>query len=89
MMPLAVDEDRGWLLTADAGPTLRNALPDDREARLRGWREMLRACAVLQRTPAPKAREMTALGVPDMRPEVLPGRLATLLAEIPKPTPVS
>ncbi|MBM2621864.1 phosphotransferase [Actinoplanes sp. LDG1-06] len=83
LTPIAVEESRGWLLTADRGPTLRESLPDDREAKLAAWREMLRAYAVLQRTLAPKAQAMTALGVPDMRPEVLPGRLATMLAETP------
>ena len=81
LTPLAVDEKRGWLLTADLGPTLRESLPDHREARLRAWREMLQAYAVLQRTLAPHAQSMTQLGVPDMRPEVLPGRLRELLAE--------
>ncbi|MDY7090594.1 MAG: phosphotransferase [Actinomycetota bacterium] len=81
LTPLAVDEKRGWLLTADSGPTLRETLPDDREARLLAWRELLRAYAVLQRTLAPKAHDMTALGVPDMRPEMLPEVLRALLAE--------
>ncbi|MBL7253924.1 phosphotransferase [Actinoplanes sp. LDG1-01] len=82
LTPLAVDASRGWLLTADLGPTLREALPGDREARLRGWREMLRAYGELQRTLAPKAQAMTALGVPDMRPQVLPERLRAMLTEI-------
>ncbi|MGK5678375.1 phosphotransferase family protein [Actinoplanes sp. URMC 104] len=82
--PLAVDEARGWLLTADCGPTLREALPDDREARLRAWAEMLRAYAELQRAVAPRAAEMVALGVPDMRPAGLPAVLGTLLAENPE-----
>ncbi|MBU2662550.1 aminoglycoside phosphotransferase family protein [Actinoplanes bogorensis] len=79
LTPLAVDENRGWLLTADCGPTLRETRPGD----LPAVREMLQAYAVLQRTLAPKAPEMTAIGVPDMRPSVLPERLATLLSEEP------
>lgn len=40
---------------------------------------MLGAYAELQRTVAGRAAQMVALGVPDLRPELMPGLLATLL----------
>lgn len=83
LTPLAVDEDRGWLLTADAGPTLRTSHgPDQR----RDWCEMLQAYAVLQREIVPAVPDLLAVGVPDMRPSALPAVLDALLAgpEIPE-----
>jgi hypothetical protein len=82
LTPLAVDENRGWLLTADAGPTLRAAHGPDQ---LRDWREMLQAYAVLQRAVTPSVPRLLNVGVPDMRPETLPAVLDALLAapEVP------
>lgn len=82
LTPLAVDEERGWLLTADAGPTLRAAHGPDQ---LRDWREMLQAYAVLQRAVAPSVEQLLTVGVPDMRPAILPAVLESLLAapEVP------
>jgi Phosphotransferase enzyme family len=77
LVPLAVDSDRGWLLSPDGGPTLREVqagTPD-----LATWEAMLAAYAELQRDMAARAAEMVALGVPDLRPAVLPDRLAGLL----------
>ncbi|MDP9795517.1 hypothetical protein J2S43_004029 [Catenuloplanes nepalensis] len=82
LVPLAVDVTRGWLLTPDAGQTLRDTLSaGDPGARLTRWPEMLRAYAALQREAMPHADELLALGVPDHRPEVLPEQLAALLAD--------
>ncbi|GAB7038704.1 MULTISPECIES: aminoglycoside phosphotransferase family protein [Catenuloplanes] len=82
LVPLAVDVTRGWLLTADAGPTLRDVLPaGDPGTSIARWAEMLRAYAALQRDATPLADDLLALGVPDHRPEVLPGQLAELLAD--------
>ena len=71
--PLAVDTDRGWLLTADAGPTLRE-VPSSPEI-------MLQRYAELQLTVAPHAPGLLALGVPDQRVTRLPALLATTLAD--------
>ncbi|MDR7274770.1 phosphotransferase [Catenuloplanes atrovinosus] len=79
LVPLAVDTARGWLLTADAGPTLRDVLDGDAPATVARWCDMLRAYAALQREVAPLADELLALGVPDHRPRALPGQLAELL----------
>ncbi|GAB7051796.1 phosphotransferase [Catenuloplanes indicus] len=82
LVPLAVDVARGWLLTPDAGPTLRDALSHGGgEARTARWAEMLRAYAALQRDATPLADDLLSLGVPDHRPDVLPEQLATLLAD--------
>jgi hypothetical protein len=75
LAPLAVDPTRGWLLSPDGGPTLREAGGPD----FARWEAMLAAYAELQRTVAARASEMVALGVPDLRPSMMPGQLATLL----------
>lgn len=77
LAPLAVDPARGWMLSPDGGPTLREAqagTPD-----LARWEALLGAYAELQRTVADRADEMVALGVPDLRPSAMPGQLAALL----------
>jgi hypothetical protein len=79
LAPLAVDAERGWLLTADAGRTLREEIKQDEL--LDVWTEMLRAWATLQRQVASRAGDLVALGVPDHRPGMLPARLDELLAD--------
>jgi hypothetical protein len=77
LRPLAVDTGRSWLLCPDAGPTLRDVFagaPD-----LGRWERMLAAYAALQRDLAPRAGDLLALGVPDMRPARMPGHLEHLL----------
>ncbi|MDG4824827.1 phosphotransferase [Asanoa sp. WMMD1127] len=74
LVPVAVDADRGWLLTADAGQILRETAPT-----LDDWARMLAAYGALQRVLTERADEMVALGVPDLRPERLPAQLAGLL----------
>ncbi len=74
LVPVAVDADRGWLLTADAGPILRETSPS-----LDDWASLLVEYAALQRTLASRCDEMVALGVPDQRPAELPALLADLL----------
>jgi len=79
LAPLAVDASRGWLLTADAGPTLREVVAKDRL--LPTWTAMLQSYAALQRDLAAHTLEMLAQGVPDHRPQHLPARLTALLAD--------
>ncbi|SNT64102.1 Phosphotransferase enzyme family protein [Asanoa hainanensis] len=74
LVPVAVDPDRGWLLTADAGAILRESSPT-----LDDWSALLVSYAGLQQELAARAEEMVALGVPDQRPALLPGLLAGLL----------
>ncbi len=75
--PLAVDAPRGWMLLPDGGPSLAVRLGGD------GWADALAAAlgqyGRLQRTLAPRAGELPGLGVPDMRPEVIPERFPEAL----------
>jgi len=69
LAPLAVDVPRGWMLLPDGGPPAgEDALP-----------EALGQYGRLQRALAPHADELPALGVPDMRPEVMPERFEQAL----------
>jgi hypothetical protein len=79
LAPLAVDTGRGWLLTADAGPTLRETLAAD--DRVTTWTAMLQAYSALQRATVAHVGRLGALGVPDQRVSLLPGLLAGLLAD--------
>jgi hypothetical protein len=79
LVPLAVDAERGWLLTADAGRTLREQIRPGEH--LKVWTGMLRAYAQLQRDLIERAPEMLGRGVPDHRPQRLPEAMATLLAD--------
>ncbi|GIE98442.1 aminoglycoside phosphotransferase family protein [Paractinoplanes rishiriensis] len=79
LAPLAVDTARGWLITADAGPTLREVIDPDRLVET--WADMLRAYAQLQRSLTVRADDLVALGVPDVRVPLLPAHLRDLLAD--------
>ncbi|MFF5079196.1 phosphotransferase [Actinoplanes sp. NPDC000266] len=61
LAPIAVERERGWLLTADAGPTLRD-LGEGGD-----WAGLLQSYASLQRGLTDRADRMIELGVPDMR----------------------
>jgi hypothetical protein len=79
VLPVAVDAGRGWLLSPDAGPTVRSQRPEDAHEPAM-WAQALREFAELQRTVAPHASELLAAGVPDQRPDVMPGKFGALLA---------
>lgn len=84
LLPLAVHPDRPWILFDDGGPTLRQARPDGTgDFDLVAWERILREYAALQRSleSDDAVAAMFAAGVPDGRPEALPGELARLLAE--------
>jgi hypothetical protein len=76
LVPLAVEPARRLLMLPDGGRTLRGsgATPAD-------WEGMLQAYARLQLDLVPHADAMLALGVPDTRPEHLPGLVDDLLAD--------
>jgi hypothetical protein len=71
---LAYDEQRAWLLLADAGTPLR-VLGNSPDA----WLLALPLCAELQRGEAADAQDHLARGVPDLRLATLPARYAVLL----------
>jgi hypothetical protein len=67
---LAHDEERAWLLLADAGTPI-SVFGNPPEA----WLALLPGYAELQRGESPHAQEHLEHGVPDMRLDVLPARL--------------
>ncbi|MCA0143390.1 phosphotransferase [Blastococcus sp. LR1] len=77
LVPLAVEPERRLLLLPDGGGTLRAAGGGD----VASWEAMLVDHARLQVAVAPHAEELVQLGVPDHRPERLPGLVAELLAD--------
>lgn len=72
---LGHDEERAWLLTADAGTPMR-ASGNPPEV----WLAALPVYAELQRGEAHHARDHLAHGVPDLRVPTLPARYDDLLA---------
>ncbi len=70
--PLAVDADRGWSLSSDGGPLLRDVLGRE-PANPRIWEEPLRQYAAMQHALTPHAREIERLGVPGTPATALPG----------------
>jgi hypothetical protein len=75
---LAVDLDRGWLLSADAGPTLHCVSPSADQ--LEHWLKLLPLCVELQIEMADHVPELLELGVFDRRLARLP-HLYTQLME--------
>ena len=78
--PLAIEPERGWVLLPDGGEPLgervsREALPD-------ALATVLPLYGQLQRDLMPHAHELLALGVADMRPEVMPERFDEALAAL-------
>jgi hypothetical protein len=78
LTPIAADVPRGWLLLPDGGAPLTD--------RFRGTEltEALLAAlpryGQMQRDLAPRARDLLALGVPDLRPAIMPRRFDEALA---------
>lgn len=71
---LSHDEERAWLLLADAGAPIRTlGNPPEK------WLAVLPSYAELQRGEAARAGEHLAHGVPDLRVATLPERLEDLL----------
>ena len=71
---LAQDEERAWLLLADAGQPIRT-LGNPPET----WLSVMAPYAELQHGEATHARDHLAHGVPDLRLETLPARYEDLL----------
>lgn len=71
--PLAVDVGRGWVLLPDGGPVLGG---------VEGLADALVEYGRLQRRVAPHVERLLGAGVVDMRPAVLPARLAEAVAVV-------
>jgi hypothetical protein len=76
--PLAVDTARAWTLSEDAGTHLRELLLRDPDPD--HLRPLLQRYARMQRALVTRTQDLLALGMPDLRPQVLPGRFEALLA---------
>jgi hypothetical protein len=75
--PLARDAVRGWMLLEDAGPRLRDVIPQQRS--LAGWLDVLPAYARVQLACEADVETLLALGLPDRRLHTLPAAYADLL----------
>jgi hypothetical protein len=74
---LAVDRHSGWMLSADAGVTLRQL--GQTVAQIDHWVRLLPRFAELQIELADRVPELLALGVPDRRLAIMPHLYARLL----------
>jgi hypothetical protein len=84
--PLAVDVDRGWILTLDRGPTLGDSRPPESD----DWRRVLAHAAALQRVTADHGDALVATGLPDCRPSTVVGRFdrfVEVLSALPEEHP--
>ena len=75
--PLAVELERGWILMADAGTRLREAIESERD--LDPWLEVLPLYAGVQLDLAGHLEELLALGTPDLRLATLAAKYERLL----------
>lgn len=75
--PLAIEPDHGWMLSPDAGPTLREA---DRDG-LDLWVRLATNWADLQRRISPSADRLLAAGVPASLPLQAPVTIAERVEE--------
>jgi len=78
--PLLAADERGWMLMADAGESLRAVV--ERERDLGRWLDVLPLYAGVQLDLEPDVDELLALGVPDLRLAALPELFARRLDEI-------
>ena len=76
----AVDADRGWMLTADGGQTLRMASKEGLD--MRAWDEALAHYAGLQIDLAGHVEELLAMGVRDRRLARLPDLYRDLVEDM-------
>jgi hypothetical protein len=76
--PVALERDRGWMLTADRGRTLR----DRHEPTLEDWQAVVRLAATLQRRLAGSGPTLVAAGLPDCSPETVESRYETMVQRL-------
>ncbi len=76
---IAVDEERGWTLTADAGVTLRSM--GQTPAQIEHWMALLPLYVELQMEMVDHVPELLAMGVPDRRLGQMPRLYNALLAD--------
>lgn len=76
---LAVESAQGWLLMADGGPRVREALGERGDVRV--WEEILPRYAELQIELATRVDALLAMGAPDQRVGLLPELYEAMLAD--------
>jgi Phosphotransferase enzyme family len=76
--PLAVDTERGWILTPDRGATLGAS----HEPTLEDWRAVLALAAGLQRRVAEHGADLLGAGLPDCAPHTVPARYDAMTARL-------
>jgi hypothetical protein len=77
LTPIAVDARRGWILLPDGGPPLADRLAG--AGLVAALAAVLRRYGELQRDFAPETGAALAIGVADMRPQVMPARFEEAL----------
>jgi hypothetical protein len=80
LAPIALDLERGWMLLPDGGPALADRLAGAELAE--ALAAILRCYARLQRDFAPESDSALALGVADMRAEIMPTRFDEALETV-------
>jgi len=73
--PLAIDADRGWMLTDDHGPSLG----DSREPTEGDWVEVVTETARVQRALVEHKNRLIGAGLPDYSPATVPDRFDRLV----------
>jgi len=76
--PVAVEPDRGWLVTRDRGA----ALGDTRSPTTTDWQAVLRLGAQVQQATAGHEAAVLATGVPDRRPSLVPALFDDLVERL-------
>jgi hypothetical protein len=76
--PLAIDDARGWMMTADRGSTLG----DSRDATLEDWQAVVRLAATLQRRVAEEGPTLWEAGLPVCSPQTVPARYRWLIEQL-------
>ena len=77
---LAVDPGRGWSLTSDAGPVLREALP--LAGQWAAWTELLPRYAEAQLLVSADPQALLSSGLPDLTPGALPALARDLVESL-------
>lgn len=76
--PLSIDAARGWMLTRDHGPSLR----DRHEPTVADWQEVVSQTARVQRALVDQKAPLIAAGLPDYSPPSVPERLDWLIERL-------
>ena len=76
--PLAVDEDRGWILTLDRGVTLG----DDHPPTVEDWTGVVGRVAGLQRLVVDDGETLLATGLPDCSPSTVADRFEQMVERL-------